>query len=188
MKLLGSVAALLLVGSLSSVALAGTADQLAIANPALKGKTALKVSSPAFAAGAAIPEDFSAYGKNGSPPLRWGKGPYGTRSFALVLEDPDAPMASPFVHWITWNIPAGATAFDAGQTPPGAVQGKMGAGRLGYFGPRPPAGPAHHYHFQVFALDQTPGLTSDADLKALETAMAGHVLASGELVATYQKK
>ena len=186
MKLLGSVAALLLLGSLPSAALASTADQIAIANPALKGEMTLKVSSPAFAAGAPIPDDFSAYGKNGSPPLRWGKGPYGTRSFALVLEDPDAPMASPFVHWIMWNIPAGAVA--AGQTPPGAVQGKMGAARLGYFGPRPPAGPAHHYHFQVFALDQTPSLTSDADLKGLETAMAGHVLASGELVATYQKK
>ena len=188
MKLLGTIAALLVAGSVPAAANAASADQVAVASPSLKGKMALKVSSSEIKPGAPIPDDFSAYGKNVSPPLRWGKGPYGTRSFALVLEDPDAPMASPFVHWIMWAVPAGVTSLETGKAPEGAVQGKMGAGRLGYFGPRPPPGAPHHYHFQVFALDQTPNLTSDADLKALETAMAGHVLASGELVATYQKK
>ncbi len=188
MKLLLSCAALVLLGAVPAAASAATADQLAISSPALKGKVVLKVSSTSLRAGAPIPDDFTSYGKNVSPPLSWGRGPYGTRSFALVLEDPDAPMATPFVHWVMWNIPGGETSFQAGETPAGAVQGKMGMGRTGYMGPRPPPGPAHHYHFQVFALDLAPALSADADAKALEAAMAGHVLASGELVATYQKK
>jgi Raf kinase inhibitor-like YbhB/YbcL family protein len=188
MKFLSTCAALLLVGAVPAAACAASADQVAISNPALKGKATLNVSSPVLRAGAPIPEEFTSYGKNVSPPLGWSRAPYGSRSFALVLEDPDAPMASPFVHWIMWSIPLALTSFKAGETPTGAVQGRMGVGRVGYFGPRPPAGPAHHYHFEVFALDQTPDLKSDADFKALTAAMAGHVLASGELVATYQKK
>ena len=185
MKLLLSCAALILLAVAPEAASAATADQLAISNPALKGKATLTVSSTALRPGAPIPDDFTSYGKNVSPPLRWSHGPYGTRSFALLLEDPDAPMATPFVHWVMWNI--GGTSFEAGKTPVGAVQGKMGVGKTGYMGPHPPPGPAHHYHLEVFALDQAPALTGDADAKALEAAMAGHVLASGELVATYQK-
>ena len=188
MKLLSFCAALLLVGAVPAAACAASPGQLAISSPALKGKTTLKVTSPVLHAGAPIPDEFTSYGTNLSPPLSWSRGPYGSRSFALVLEDPDAPMASPFVHWVMWNIPLGSTSLKAGETPAGAVQGKMGVGKTGYFGPRPPAGPAHHYHFEVFALDQTPDLKGDADLKALTAAMAGHVLASGELVATYQKQ
>ena len=188
MKLLLSCAVLALLAAAPAAASAATADQLAISSPALKGKTTLKVSSSALRAGAPIPDAFTSYGKNVSPPLRWSHGPYGTRSFALLLEDPDAPMASPFVHWVVWNIPGGGASFEGGKSPPGAVQGKMGVGKSGYFGPRPPPGPAHHYHFEVFALDQSPALNGDADAKTLEAAMAGHVLASGELVATYQKK
>jgi Raf kinase inhibitor-like YbhB/YbcL family protein len=187
MKLLLSCAALLLIGAVPAAACAATPAELAISNPALKGKATLKVSSPVLRSDAPIPDEFSAYGKNVSPPLTWSKGPYGSRSFVLVLEDPDAPMATPFVHWIMWNIPLAVTSLKAGQTPDGAVQGKMGIGRMAYFGPRPPPGAPHHYHFEVFAVDQTPDLKSDADLKTLTAAMAGHVLASGELVATYQK-
>ncbi len=185
MKLLLSCAALVLLAAVPAGASAATADQLAISNPTLKGKLTLKVTSTALRSGAPIPGDFTSYGKNVSPPLSWSHGPYGTRSFALVLEDPDAPMASPFVHWVMWNI--GGNALEAGKTPSGVVQGKMGVGRTGYMGPRPPPGPVHHYHFEVFALDQAPALTADADAKVLEAAMAGHVLASGELVTTYQK-
>ena len=188
MKLLSSLAALLLIGAVPGAACAASADQTAIANPALKGRMTLKVSSPVLRSGAPIPDDFSAYGKNLSPPLKWSRAPYGSRSFALVLEDPDAPMATPFVHWIMWNLPLATTSLEAGKAPDGAIQGKMGIGRQGYFGPRPPPGAPHHYHFEVFALDRAPELKSDADFKALVAAMSGHVLASGELVATYQKK
>lgn len=185
---LSPLLAVLALATVSSGAQAASADQLAIANPALKAKVALKVSSPAFAGGAVIPDAYSSYAGGTRPPLHWSRGPYGTRSFAVLVEDPDAPMASPFVHWVMWNVPAGATSSPEGKTPPGAVEGKMGAGRLGYFGPHPPPGGAHHYHFEVFALDRALDLAAGSDAKALETAMSGHVLASGELVATYQKK
>jgi Raf kinase inhibitor-like YbhB/YbcL family protein len=105
-----------------------------------------------------------------------------------MVEDPDAPMAMPFVHWVMWKVPPTDHALLEGRVPEGAIEGKMGAGKLGYFGPHPPPGAPHHYHFEVFALDQPLKLDPGADAKALETAMAGHVLASGELVATYQKK
>ena len=187
MKLASVIAGVLLAAS-AAQALAATPAGLAIADAGLKAAKTLTVASPRFAAGGPIPDDYSSYGKSVSPPLAWGKGPYGTRSFAIVLEDPDAPMPTPFVHWLVWNIPAGAAQTDEGGVPAGAQEGKlMFVNKTGYFGPRPPPGPAHHYHFQVFALDRQLDLKSGADRAALVDAMRGHVLASGELVATYQK-
>ena len=174
MRLLPVIAAFALTAGACG-ALAASADQVAVANPALKS-------------GAPIPDVYSSYGASTSPPLSWSGAPHGTKTFAVMLEDPDAPMAAPFVHWVMWNVPATDHGLAEGRVPETAMQGKMGAGRLGYFGPRPPAGPAHHYHFEVFALDQPLTLDAGAGAKALETAMAGHVLASGELVATYQKQ
>ena len=187
MRLIPAILALALAGSASAV-LAASPEGLAVANPALKGKATLQVSSPVLKSGAPIADVYSSYGASTSPPLSWRGAPAGTKAFAVMLEDPDAPMATPFVHWVMWNVPAADHGLDEGKPPQGAVQGKMGAGRMGYFGPRPPAGPAHHYHFEVFALDQPLNLDPGADAKALEGAMAGHVLASGELVATYQKQ
>ncbi len=183
-----SVFAALAVAAAASSVLAASADQLAIANPALKGKAVLQVSSPVLKSGQPIPDAFTSYGANTSPPLAWRGAPAGTRSLALLLEDPDAPMASPFVHWVMWNIPAASHELPAGKAPAGAVEGKMSIGRQGFFGPRPPPGAAHHYHFELFALDGPLDLAAGSDAKALEAAMAGHVLASGELVATYQKQ
>ena len=187
MRLLPVIAAFALTAGASG-ALAASADQVAVANPALKGKASLEITSSALKSGAPIPDVYSSYGASTSPPLSWSGAPHGTKTFAVMLEDPDAPMAAPFVHWVMWNVPATDHGLAEGRVPETAMQGKMGAGRLGYFGPRPPAGPAHHYHFEVFALDQPLTLDAGADAKALETAMAGHVLASGELVATYQKQ
>ncbi len=188
MKLIGSIA-LTLFCLAAPAAMAASVSGLAIADPGLKPAKSLAVSSPKLRADGPIPDDYSAYGKSISPPLHWGKGPYGTRNFVLILEDPDAPMATPFVHWMVWNIPASSEGTAEGAAPAGAVQGKLAfVGRSGYFGPRPPDGPAHHYHFQVFALDSALELKPDADRAALAAAMKGHVLASGELVATYQKK
>ncbi len=187
MRLIPVILALALTGSAGAV-LAATPDGLAIANPALKGRSTLQVSSPVLKSGGPIAEVYSSYGASTSPPLRWRGAPAGTQAFAVMLEDPDAPMATPFVHWVMWNVAAADHGLAEGRAPEGASQGKMGAGRMGYFGPHPPAGPAHHYHFEVFALDQPLSLDPGADAKALETAMAGRVLASGELVATYQKQ
>jgi Raf kinase inhibitor-like YbhB/YbcL family protein len=107
------------------------------------------------------------------------------KSYALIVEDPDAPMARPFVHWLAWNIPGSTTELPEG-SPQVAVEGENGSGSMGYFGPRPPAGDAdHHYHFQVFALDTTLNLAPGAKRDDVVEAMKGHVLAKGELVATY---
>lgn len=183
-----SIIAGLLLAAGATVALAASSAGLAIADPGLKAARTLTVSSPRFAPGAPIPDDYSSYGKSTSPPLAWSKGPYGTVSFAIVLEDPDAPMPTPFVHWLAWNLPAAVTHADEGAVAPGTQEGKlMFVNKIGYFGPRPPPGTAHHYHFQVFALDRQLGLKSGADRAALVDGMKGHVLASGELVATYQK-
>jgi Raf kinase inhibitor-like YbhB/YbcL family protein len=149
---------------------------------ARSAEPAMQLTSPAFAAGAPIPARYSAYGENRSPPLRW-TAVAGARAYALSLQDPDAPMARPFVHWLAWNIPADALGLPDGGAG-GAVQGRNDTGHVGYFGPRPPSG-THHYHFKLFALDAPLTLAAGADLPALTAAMRGHVLASAELVATY---
>jgi len=129
---------------------------------------------------------------NRSPPLSWTPAP-GAGAYAIILEDPDAPTAAPFVHWLIWNIPGSVISLPEGlpavaglAAPPGAVQGRNDTGGFGYYGPHPPSGPAHHYHFQIFALDGPLPLRSDADIHALVSAMQGHVLADGELVGTFQ--
>jgi Raf kinase inhibitor-like YbhB/YbcL family protein len=188
MKLACILAAAALATS-GAAAYAASPSGLAIADPGLKAAKPLSVSSPKIAPGGAIPDEYSSYGKSVSPPLNWGKGPYGTKSFALILEDPDAPTPVPFQHWLVWNIPASAAGTGEGALPAGAVEGKlMIVNKTGYMGPRPPPGPEHHYHFQVFALDRPLELAAGAERGALVDAMKGHVLAAGELIATYQKK
>ena len=181
-------AVVLVLATVAGQAMAASPADLAIADPALKGAKTLKVSSPKIAPGAPIPEVYSSYGQGVSPPLAWSKAPYASRSFALIIEDPDAPLPMPFIHWMMWNIPLQTTHVDQGSVPAGAEQGKlMFVGKVGYMGPKPPAGPAHHYHFEVFALDRSLDLASGAERQALLDAMKGHVLASGEFVGTYSK-
>lgn len=188
MKLVSLLASLALVAGTATSACAASDDGLAIRDPALKAAKSLTVTSPKIASGGPIPAIYSSYGASVSPPLHWGKGPYGTRSFALIVEDPDAPMPQPFVHWMAYAIPAGVQGFAEGAVPAGVRQGKLPfIGKEGYFGPRPPAGAPHHYHVQVFALDADLALAAGADRAGLVGAMKGHVLASGELVGTFQK-
>ncbi len=152
--------------------------------------TAIRLTSSAVGAGGAIAERQSGYGQNLSPPLSW-TAVAGARTYAVVFEDPDAPGPRPFVHWLIWNIPAAVTSLPEGlptsvrlQTPSGAVQGANDAGGTGYFGPKPPSG-VHHYRFQVFALDAPLDLPGGAGRGALSAAMNGHVIARGELAATF---
>jgi len=148
----------------------------------------IEVKSPAMKAGAEIPSKYSAYADDVSPPLQWSR-VADAKSYALIVEDPDANSTRPFVHWSAWNIPAATAGLPEGvkEAPYGARQGKNGQGASGYFGPKPPAGdPDHHYHFQVFALDTTLDVPADADRDQLVEAMKGHVLAKGELVALYK--
>jgi Raf kinase inhibitor-like YbhB/YbcL family protein len=153
----------------------------------------IEVSSPHIHADAAIAPRHTAYGDGISPALRWTP-VAGARSYVLLVEDPDAPMAQPFVHWLAWNIPADLHELPENIPPtaqPAAVQGMCQGlndrDRPGYFGPRPPRGDdPHHYHFQVFALDRTLALPEDAGRDDALAAMHGHVLAKGRLVATSQ--
>ena len=188
MKLAAALSVVALAAVIAASAQAASISGLAIVDPGLKGAGTLAVSSPRIAPGGAIPEVYSSYGASVSPPLAWSKGPQGTHSFALIIEDPDAGTPTPFVHWMLWNLPAATTALTEGAVPAGARQGKlMFVGKTGYMGPHPPAGGPHHYHLQVFALDQALDLPDGAERPALAGAMKGHVLASGELIATFQK-
>lgn len=157
--------------------------------------TRLAVTSSAFQPGGAIPDKYSAYHQGVALPVSWSGAPGGTQSFALLIEDPDAPAPQPFVHWVVYDIPAGATSLPEGtgdaptlDEPKGAHQGKNGRSTIGYFGMRPPeTDPPHHYHVEVFALDRKLGLDPGATRDQLVEAMKGHVLAQGEVVGTYRK-
>ncbi|HEX7137157.1 MAG TPA: YbhB/YbcL family Raf kinase inhibitor-like protein, partial [Vicinamibacterales bacterium] len=160
-------------------------------------RKALTVSSPTLKPGEPIPRDYTADGRNMSPPINWSDVPAGTTSIALVCEDPDAGNPPPFVHWVIYNIPAAAKAlpedipFEPNAPLPlaisGAVQGITGFRRPIYRGPAPPPGKVHHYHFVVYALDVS-GLQGGLTRADLLDAIKGHILAQGELIATYERK
>ena len=170
-----------------------TPDRLA--TEVLEAPARLTVSSPAFEDGRPIPETFAAEGQNISPALSWSAGPAGTRSYVVMMEDPDVGQDPPFVHWLLYDVPADVTmlgeAVPTGPAPPkpqGAHQGPNEYGSLGYYGPRPPkADPPHEYHFQVFALDRTLDLPFGATRAELLGAMRGHVLAAGSVVGTFER-
>lgn len=155
---------------------------------------ALTVTSSAFVDGGPIPVDFTCEGKDVSPPLHWTGVPAGTKSFAVIVEDPDAPdPARPeriWVHWIVYDLAGDEPDLereDADAPPNEAQNGTNDWGKKEWGGPCPPVG-RHRYFFRVFALDTMLGnLGSDSDKAALERAMQGHVLAKGELVGTYEK-
>ena len=147
--------------------------------------------SSAFADHGAIPARFTCEGDDASPPLAWGAPPAGTRSLALVVDDPDAPdPAAPkrtWVHWVVYDLPAAAGELAAGAAlPAGARAGTSDFGARHWRGPCPPIG-RHRYFFKLYALDVALG-ERDALTKAeLEKAMVGHVLGHAELVGTYEK-
>jgi len=155
----------------------------------------LTITSAAFAPDGPIPSLYTCEGQDASPPLEWRGAPVGTRSFALVVDDPDAPdPAAPrmtWVHWVLYNLdPAAAglpEAVEASALPAGTREGVNDWGRTGYGGPCPPIG-RHRYFHKLYALD-----TMLADLRrptkaALEKAMRGHILAQSTLIGMYQKR
>jgi Raf kinase inhibitor-like YbhB/YbcL family protein len=156
----------------------------------------ITVLSGAFEAGQPIPLRFAAYGENVSPSLSWDGLPEGTRSLALVMDDPDAPMPQPFVHWVVYNIPATASGLPEGipaeahlHAPAeiaGTTQGLMGLRQPRYFGPRPPAGKVHHYNFTLYALDADLSLPEVLGKAELLERIQGHVIGEGRLIGTYE--
>ena len=158
----------------------------------------LALASPAFRAGGAIPQTYSAYGKNISPALSWTGTPRAARVLVLIVQDADSPQpkAKPpanLVQWLAYDIPANVKALSRGArnmaeptSPVGMLQGWNWHGSYGYTGPRPPVGdPAHHYHFQLFALDRPLKVRPGAELEPVIRAMAGHVVARSDLVGLY---
>jgi len=164
---------------------------LATIGSAGAGSSALKIESIAFSANGPIPVAYTCSGDDKSPALAWSGVPTATQTLALIVRDPDAPSGS-YVHWVIYNMPANLTGLPGGlpTTPTldiGAVQGVSGRGTSGYHGPCPPPGPAHHYHFRLYALDEKLNLAAGANADAVEQAINGHVLASAELVGTFAR-
>lgn len=161
---------------------------------AQEGKSMLTLTSTAFGAGQPIPKKYTCEGDDRSPPLAWSGAPAATKSFALIVDDPDAPdPAAPrmtWVHWVLYDVPASTTSLAEGSSsaslPAGAVEGRNDFGRVRFGGPCPPVG-RHRYFHKLYALDVVLPPAKALDKAALEAAMKGHVLAHAELMGTYRK-
>lgn len=150
---------------------------------------AFEIQSAVFTAGGTIPKKYTCDGPDVSPPLSWTEPPSGTRSLALIMDDPDAPVGT-WVHWVLYNLPAAVRELSEGTPttetlPSGARQGTNDFRKIGYGGPCPPPGPAHRYFFKLYALDTELSLAPRATKRQLEAAMEGHILARVELVGRY---
>jgi Raf kinase inhibitor-like YbhB/YbcL family protein len=148
--------------------------------------TGFAISSRSFATGQPIPAEFTADGANVSPQLDIADPPAGTTSFALIVDDPDAPMGT-WVHWVVWNIPADTRQIGKGHLPSGAVEGRNSWGRSGYGGPSPPSG-THRYLFKLYAVDGLLQLPKSTDKAGLLEALEGKVLGRAQLVGTYTRR
>ena len=156
---------------------------------------AFTLRSSAFLDGKPIPARFTCEGSDISPPLQWQAAPNNTQSFALVVDDPDAPdpaapRATAWVHWVLYNLPADTIELPEGvkpdQLPLGTRQGVSDGSHPGYHGPCPPVG-RHRYIFHLYALDAALPAMGMASKARVEQAMVGHIVATAELVGTYQK-
>jgi Raf kinase inhibitor-like YbhB/YbcL family protein len=143
----------------------------------------IHLSSSAFSSGEKIPPRFTCKGANVNPPLDFHGIPPGTKSLALVIEDPDAPSGL-FTHWLVWNISPATAQIVEKSVPSGAAQGTNDFGKTGYGAPCPPSG-THRYFFRVIALDRTLDLQTSAKRAEFDKAIAGHVLARGELMGRF---
>ena len=160
--------------------------------PAGTKNMTIQVTSTAFAEGRGIPVKYTCDGQEISPPLQWSNAPMNTQSFALIADDPDAPVGT-WVHWVIYDLPANTTELaentpKSEQLPNGARQGVNDFNRPGYGGPCPPPGKPHRYFFKLYALDRMLDLKPGATKKDLLKAMEGHVLGEGQLMGMYQRQ
>jgi Raf kinase inhibitor-like YbhB/YbcL family protein len=159
--------------------------------PAGGKKMEIKITSPAFEDNGLIPPRYTCDGADISPPLQWDALPEGTKSIAIICDDPDAPMGT-WVHWVLFNLPAETKELVENippdrTLPDGASQGISDFGRIGYGGPAPPSG-THRYFFKIYALDTQIDLTSGANKRQLLNAMQGHILGRGQLIGKYKRQ
>jgi Raf kinase inhibitor-like YbhB/YbcL family protein len=156
------------------------------------GEYVMQLMSSDFSPGGAIPSRFTCQGDDVSPEFSWREAPPETKTFALIIHDPDAPRRGGFTHWVLYDIPADKGHLDPevpnlGHVPGTGTQGRNDNGQIGYMGPCPPSG-VHHYFARLFALDKQLGLGPGATHDELTEAMEGHILARAEVMGTYQKK
>jgi len=149
------------------------------------------LQTKAFPQGGEIPSKYTCSGENVSPALFWSGAPPATRSFALIVEDPDAPSGT-FTHWIVYDLPAGAHQLpqNVSQTDDvsgGGRQGRNDFRRTGYGGPCPPPGKPHRYFFRLYALDSASNLPAGASRQEVESALRGHVIAQAELMGKFAR-
>jgi Raf kinase inhibitor-like YbhB/YbcL family protein len=162
-----------------------------LAGWAAENAATMTLSSSDIQPGQMIPAKYTCEGADTSPALSWSGAPAGTKCFALLCEDPDAPVGL-WVHWVIYDLPAAEPFLKEGlprekTLPGGAKQGLNSWPKIGYGGPCPPPGPAHRYYFRIYALDAPTGLAAGATRAELLKAMDGHILASGELMGLYQR-
>jgi Raf kinase inhibitor-like YbhB/YbcL family protein len=141
------------------------------------------ISAPAFTLGKSIPARYAYKGQNISPELRIANVPANARSLVLIDDDPDSPSGL-WTHWLVWNLPTTITDIPEGKLPPSAIEGKNSFGDAHYDGPAPPSG-THRYFFRLYALDRMFLLPSGSDRTALEAAMKGHIVGTGETFGVY---
>ncbi len=152
----------------------------------------IQLVSSAFTEGSPIPVKYTCDGRDVSPPLKWSGAPQNAKSFALIADDPDAPVGT-WVHWVLYNLPATAAELPEGvpttdTLSSGAVQGRNDFRRIGYGGPCPPRGSPHRYFFKIYALDTMLSLKPGATKQELLKVMQGHILAEGQLMGRYSRK
>lgn len=152
---------------------------------------AFQISATAFSAGESIPRKFTCDGSDVSPALNWTDPPAATLSFALIMDDPDAPVGT-WVHWVLYDLPPGARDLPENvakqeQLPTGARQGRNDFRKIGYGGPCPPPGKPHRYFFKLYALDTKLDLKSGASKADAEHSMQGHILAQSQLIGRYSR-
>jgi Raf kinase inhibitor-like YbhB/YbcL family protein len=157
----------------------------------------ITITSTAFDTGQPIPKEYTGDGEDRSPPLNWSGVPAGSKQLALICDDPDAPRAEPWVHWVIYNLPARLDSLPEGigpverlEDPAGAMQGAnswTSGQTIGYRGPAPPPGKPHRYYFTLYALDTKLDLEPGLSKENLLEAMKGHILAEGQLMGTYQR-
>lgn len=176
------------------IALAGCSSSQARREAPSKAVKAMNfaIGSASFSDGGTIPKQFTCDGENVSPQLSWSGPPAGTKTFALIVQDPDAP-AGTWTHWLLFDIPASTTQLSENvakteELPDGARQGKNDFGKIGYGGPCPPPGKPHRYFFKLYALGSKINLKAGASKQELQQAMEGYVLAQTEIVGTYGRQ
>jgi len=153
-------------------------------------KMEIKIFSSAFEEGGMIPEKYTCDGDDVSPPLSWESLPEGTKTLALICDDPDAPGGT-WVHWVLFNLPGDLKGLEEGipperELPNGGRQGMNDFRKIGYGGPCPPGG-THRYYFKLYALDAQMKLHAEATKAQLLEAMKGHILAQGQLMGKYSR-